>query len=272
MKWLLLFLGLGCAAVYAVNTLFFDQTAISTKTAENAEAPAVRRLGSWGPYLPGEAEEQKRPGPLVISQPTTPPAHKNASDRAKSFAGSAGSEANAAQSPAQDKAPLAGIDGAEQNPGEWAKIILGARVHSEASVSSPTVGYYRPGTELRVVRRENGWLQLSDPVTQKRGWVFERYLSSIDGPSLAALESTTENGLSEPIPSKRVLPSSKKRSRSAKPVLRLPAKPGLPDKPVLRVAEDVVVTESDPRSGRWARRAERRRGIGPFMFGPSAGF
>ncbi|MGZ9274222.1 MAG: SH3 domain-containing protein [Nitrospira sp.] len=272
MKWLLLLLGLGCAAVYAVNTLFFDQTALPTRTAENTEAPddqtpAVRRLGSWGPYLPGEAEEQKRPAPLVVSQPTTPSAHKNTSDRAKSFAGTAGSEASAAQSPAPDKPSLLEIDGAQQNPAEWAKIILGATVHSEASVSSPTVGYYRVGAELQVVRRENGWIQLSDPVTQKRGWVFEKYLSSIDGPTVtqAALDSTSEAGLSQPIPSKPVLPSSKKRTRAPKPPLPLAAKP------VVRVAEDAV-TESDARSGRWARRAERRRGIGPFMFGPSVGF
>jgi hypothetical protein len=277
MKWLLLFLGLGCAAVYAVNTLFFDQTVLSTRTAENAEAPAdqtpaIRRLSSWGPYLPGEAEGQKRPGSLAASQhPPTLPAQKNTTYRAKTFEGNPGQNPEPSpdhQSAVADKASLAGIDDAEQEPGEWAKITLAARVHSEASVSSPTVGNYRPGTELRVIRRENGWLQLSDPVSQKRGWVFEKYLSSIDGPTLtqAALESSSENGLSQPIPAKLVLPTTKKRSRPASPVLRLPPKP------VLRVAEDVVVTDSDPRSGRWARRAERRRGIGPFMFGPSAGF
>jgi len=274
MKWLLLFVGLGCAVVYAVNTLFFDPTAVPTKTAENAEAPAVRRLSSWGPYLPGQAEVQERPGQLAASQRPAPPAQKNDSDRAKSIAGGTGHNpvANADQATPEDKASLTGIDGAgiygaEQTPGEWAKIILGATVHSEASVSSPTVGYYRVGAELRVVRRQNGWLQLADPATQKRGWVFERYLSSIDGPTLsqAALESTPETGLSQPIPSKPVLPSSKKRTRTAKPPLPLAAKP------VVRVAEDVV-TEAEPRSGRWARRAERRRGFAPFMFGPSAGF
>ena len=43
----------------------------------------------------------------------------------------------------EDKASASGIDDAEQEPVEWAKIMLAARVHSEASVSSPTVGYYR---------------------------------------------------------------------------------------------------------------------------------
>ena len=42
---------------------------------------------------------------------------------------------------------------------------------------------YRPGTELQLVRRENGWLELLDPVTQERGWIFEKYLISIGAPS-----------------------------------------------------------------------------------------
>jgi SH3 domain-containing protein len=270
---LLLFLSLGCAAVYAANTLYFDQTPLSTRTAEAdapaGQAPGVRRLSSWGPYLPGEAESEKRSGSLAASQPTTPPARENTSDQAKSLTVASGQnpEANADQSAAQEKVSLAAID-ADQQSDEWAKVTLAARVHSEASVSSPTVGYYRPGTELRVVARQNGWLQLSDPVTQKRGWVFEKYLASIDGPILAqaGLESPADPGLSESVPSKPVLPRSKKRARPASPVIQLPVKP------VVRVAEDAAVAEPGPRNGRWARRAERRRAFAPFMFGPSAGF
>ena len=36
---------------------------------------------------------------------------------------------------------------------------------------------------LQVVRREGDWLQVSDPVTQERGWVLEKYLVATDGPS-----------------------------------------------------------------------------------------
>jgi hypothetical protein len=135
--------------------------------------------------------------------------------------------------------------------------MLAARVHSEASVSSPTIRFYRPGTELQVVSRENGWLQLLDPATQERGWIFGNYLSSIDGPSRtqAAMDSPIEDGLSEPIPTKPVLPSSKKRSRSAKPATQV---------------FDDVITKSELRRGRWARRDNRRRGFG--LFGRFAGF
>ena len=72
--------------------------------------------------------------------------------------------------------------------------MLAAQTHSQASVSSPTVRFYRPGTELQIVRREGIWLEVSDPVTQERGWVLAQYLSSIDSPIPAqvATESTTE--------------------------------------------------------------------------------
>jgi len=125
--------------------------------------------------------------------------------------------------------------------------MLAARVHSEASVSSPTIRFYRPGTELHVVSRENGWLQLLDPVTQERGWVFEKYLVSIDGPSStqAAMELTTE-----PPPAKVASPKSQKPSRSSKLTVR---------------AGDVEIA-TDRRRGRWARRDDWRRNLGLFGF------
>jgi hypothetical protein len=55
-------------------------------------------------------------------------------------------------------------------------------MHDQASVSSPTVRFYFPGMDLQVVRREGGWLQVSDPVTEERDWVLEKYLASVDGP------------------------------------------------------------------------------------------
>jgi hypothetical protein len=69
--------------------------------------------------------------------------------------------------------------------------------------------------------------------------------SSIAAPAPAqvAAESTTE-----PLTAKPPVRKSSKRSRSAK--------------------HGVVVADADPWNGRWARRAERRRGFGLFMFRP----
>jgi hypothetical protein len=268
MKRLLISLCLAGAAVYTVNSLFFTQVVISTGTADDTFTPAaqtppepliVQPLRSWGPYLPGQPLSEKRP-PLATAQHAPRPPQQNAAYQARPIKENSGQNPERTPSAldqpdvSDDRGSASEIGGTEHKPVEWAKVMLAARVHSEASVSSPTVGYYRPGAEVQVVSRETGWLQLSDPVTQKRGWVVEKYLSSIDGPSpiQAAMETTTVNEFTEPVPAKPVLPS-KKRSR--------------PATPVLRVSEDVVVPDS--RSG---RRGDRRRGVGLFMFGPSAGF
>ena len=54
---------------------------------------------------------------------------------------------------------------AEQEPVEWAEIMLAARAHSEASVSSPTIRFYTPGIQLQILRRQDGWVEVIDPAT-----------------------------------------------------------------------------------------------------------
>jgi hypothetical protein len=149
---------------------------------------------------------------------------------------------------------------------EWAKVVLTAKMHDQASVSSPTVRFYSPGTDLQVFRREGGWLQVSDPVTQEHGWVLAKYPSTIDGPTStqAALESTTEA-----VPANSASPKSKKWSKSSKrskPAARISKSRSA--KPAFRGSN--YVARWDPRSVRWARHADRRREFAPLMFGPFA--
>ena len=59
-------------------------------------------------------------------------------------------------------------------PVEWAKVVFAAKAHGDASSSSPTLRFYQPGTALRVVGRQNRWVQITDPTSGERGWVFER--------------------------------------------------------------------------------------------------
>jgi Bacterial SH3 domain len=250
----LLFLSVVGAAIYAL--LVVTHNVVPDRKAEDTFAgktqlnhPVDRDLRSWGPNLPA----------LVIAQPPSPqhpqqnvahaprPTEENPSQYSER---TSGADDQPATSP-DNLAAASELDRSNQDHVEWTKVMLAARVHSEASVSSPTIRFYRPGTELQVVSRENGWLQLLDPVTQERGWIFGNYLSSIDGPSRtqAAMDSPIEDVLSEPIPTKPVLPSSKKRSRSAKPATQV---------------FDDVITKSELRRGRWARRDNRRRGFGLF--------
>jgi hypothetical protein len=189
--------------------------------------PIDRELRSWGSNLPALANSPQQNVPYAPTE-----------------------RMSGANQPAASPGSLAAseLDSSKQDHVEWTKVMLAARVHSEASVSSPTIRFYRPGTELQVVSREHGWLQLLDPVSQERGWVFEKYLVSIDGPSPT---QTAMESISEPLPAKVTSPKSQEPSGSSKLTVR---------------AGNVEVAKSDRRRGRWARRDDRRRNLGLFGF------
>jgi hypothetical protein len=248
MKRLLLSLCLVGAAIY----LLIPPRAVPVEEAERisdaqtrANHPVVR---SWGPTL--RSLRRKPQALLAASQEPAAPRQNAAYGPSEEAQDSEQTPGAYNPSTSVIKASALALDNSEQEPVEWARVIFAARVHSEASVSSPTIRFYRPGTELQVVRRENSWLELADPVTQERGWVFQKYLVSIDSPSpvQAAKEATTE-----PPPVKVASPKSQKPSGS----IKLTA----------RVSDDVEVAKSDRRGDRLARRVERRRGLGLFRFG-----
>jgi hypothetical protein len=245
MKGLLFLLGVG-AAIYTLLVITHDalpggEDTLSVQTQPNHSVN--EHTSSWGSYLPSRSLSQN-PQRGTSQQPAELLAQQSDDQNLERKPGTTYQLAASA-----DKATPSESDGVEPELVEWAKVVLAAQMHSQASVSSPMVRFYSPGTELQVVRGEGGWLQVSDPMTHERGWIFEKYLASIEGPSPAqvATETTTE-----PLTAKPALPKSKKRSRSA---------------------HRVVVANSDPWSDRWAGRTyPRRRGFGLFMFRPFGRF
>jgi hypothetical protein len=240
MKAFLLFLILGGAALYTFLVVTRDslqdgktESTLAVQTQPNQ--PVAKQVSSWGTYL-----TQKPEAPLAHQTAALPPQPSPSQDLERL----PGADDQLAAS--EDKAATAQSDDAEANSFELAKVMLAAQTHSQASVSSPTVRFYRPGTELQVVRKEGIWFQVSDPVTQERGWVLAQYLSSIESPTptQVATESTTE-------PPTVISPKSNKRHRSAR-----------------HAVHGVGVANADPWNDRWARRADRRRGFGLFMFRP----
>jgi SH3-like domain-containing protein len=126
--------------------------------------------------------------------------------------------------------------------------VLAAKVHGEASVSSPTLRFYQPGTTLQVVSRQNGWVQITDPTSGERGWVFEQYLVPADSPTTTqtAIATTARKAAAEPAEANPP-PTAKKRGRTASRAAR---------------TDKSAVTQFDRR---WERRAARRGGL--FFFG-----
>jgi Bacterial SH3 domain len=228
----LLFLGLVGAAIYGALVLSSDyllppdpgETAL---TGQSLGKPSDRQLRSWATDLPSLARSSSQELALPSPKPNVTPASSR----------SASSEA---------KPTTTQADGTYQ-PIEWAKVVLAAKVHGDASVSSPTLRFYPPGTQLQVVGRQNSWVQITDPTSRERGWVFDQYLVPADGPATmqTAMAATTSKLAAEPARAKRVS-TAKNRIRAHRPAARTPNK--------------FAFTQFDKR---WERRAARRG----FFFG-----
>ena len=67
----------------------------------------------------------------------------------------------------------------------WVKVVHGAKAHSAASIPLPHHEILPARQGIARFGRETGWIELLDPATQERGYVFERYLVAIEGPTRA---------------------------------------------------------------------------------------
>ena len=230
----LLYLGLVGAAIYGAlvlsdNLLPRDPAEVAFARQSLGDA-SDRQLRSWGTDLPSLASSSSQEAPLPLPKTAVTPA---------STSRPASLEA--------EPTPLR-PDGTAYQSIEWAKVVLAAKVHGDASVSSPTLRFYQPGTTLQVVSRQNGWVQIADPTSGERGWIFEQYLAPADDPTATqtAMATTARKAAAEPAHANPA-PTARKRVRAARPAAR---------------KEKFAVTQFDRR---WERRAARRGGL--FFFG-----
>jgi hypothetical protein len=153
--------------------------------------------------------------------------------------------ANLSLTPAAAEAPAAMTEASADAVG-WAKIVLPAKGHREPSVSSAITKFYPSGTELQVTARQSGWVQLLDPVTGERGWVFDQYLVSIDSPSQVKTATKPAVGL---VPVK----TSTAKTRTQRPALQTAS-----SQPADETAGNSVAADGGRRFDRLARRDARR--------------
>jgi hypothetical protein len=75
----------------------------------------------------------------------------------------------------------------------WVVVIRGAWIHSGPSVSTPVVGHQSPGKEMHLIDSSQGWYQVLDPETGKRGWVYAKYyVEPIDRPGQKRVAAVQE--------------------------------------------------------------------------------
>ncbi len=240
MKVVLFLLGVG-AAIYAL--LILSNDALTEGNADRYAGqmqpndPVATRLNSWGSYLSDASPSRSQPGASRQVASSAPQQRRNTN---QNLDGNPGDAYRLALS--EERAKAAGKDDAKPAAVEWVKVALDADAHSEASLSSPSVRFYPSGAKLQVLKREGAWSEVSDPSTQQRSWILEKYLSSNVSPGAAQIAAETPSQpLAEPARRRSAI-----RSRSAKSVSRVSA------------------VSADPWSRRWARRDRRRFGL--FMF------
>jgi hypothetical protein len=206
-----------------------------------------RKLRSWGSTLKSLGSDSQ--GRVAApQQPSIAPTLKQ--EALYQPDGAAGNEASQAapDTVARPAAETAGPAEAVYDAAHvaWVKVVHGAKAHSAASISSPITKFYPPGKELQILGRESGWIELLDPATQERGYVFERYLVAIDGPSpiQAVMQASTE------------LAPVKAASRAA----AKPQTPRLATKPLRQAVNDsgTAGPEDDALSGKKRDRATRK--------------
>jgi hypothetical protein len=97
---------------------------------------------------------------------------------------------------------------------EWAEVSVATNMHRAPSFSAPIVQHYGVGTQLRVISRKSGWINIVHPVTSKRGWIQEKYLTTKLGPAQTAERQP-------PPPGMQKLHKQRRWHRAYRPKLRI---------------------------------------------------
>ena len=214
----LIFVCLAGAAAYAlIPTSEEPEWGAGAKLATVKPEPLLqvdqKLRSSWGPTLKSLGRDPEAQ-PVVSQQRGAP------QQRQEAVYWQGDTQANQASQPPTIAGVPTEVGTATAEHVALARVILAAKAHSEASVSSPITKFYPIGTELQIVGRESGWIELLDPATQERGFVFEKYLVAIDGPSPAR---TLTQASAEPLPAvapKAASPAAQKQRQASKPVRR----------------------------------------------------
>lgn len=139
------------------------------------------------PAPPASAEERRAPS-LLSNDAAASAAVLNASEAAAATpdpVGAPGDEAGAEQAPTTPEAatsPAAEPDTGQ--PSEDAESGLGSvqpsvyvNLREGPSSSAAVVGVIAKGAKLSVLDRKRGWVQVADPATDKKGWIYSGNLA-----------------------------------------------------------------------------------------------
>ena len=70
--------------------------------------------------------------------------------------------------------PTANDDGAD-----WIKALAFVNLRQRPTRSAPAISVVEKGAKLRVMGRKKGWLQVSNPATSERGWIYAANIAAV---------------------------------------------------------------------------------------------
>jgi hypothetical protein len=88
-------------------------------------------------------------------------------------------QVTAAREPNEDDGPTSAASGsaeADGQPTKWVTPSVYVNLRDGPSSSSSVIGVIAKGAKLPVLDRKRGWVQVSDPATSKKGWIYSGYV------------------------------------------------------------------------------------------------
>jgi hypothetical protein len=76
--------------------------------------------------------------------------------------------------PSRRPVPTANDDSAD-----WIKALAFINLRQRPTRSAPAISVVAKGAKLRVMGRKKGWLQVSNPATSERGWIYAANIAAV---------------------------------------------------------------------------------------------
>jgi hypothetical protein len=148
-------LWLAGAVIYTANTLLLGDKRVTFGDSESATPLVDQRVENQAASSPPRAnslpdeQEAQLPAPELESAPST------------------------TQQPRQ--APSE----ADSSPEEWGQLLRAANARTGPSLSARSLRVLPAGTQLQVIKREKGWVLVTDPSSSEQGWIYEQNLTPL---------------------------------------------------------------------------------------------
>jgi hypothetical protein len=150
------------------------------------------------------------------------------------------------------------------NDAELLKVVSAARIRSLPSNSADVIGTALAGAQIRVAKRESGWVHFIDPESGQSGWIDSVFLEPVSTPTDATAQAPPVDKKLNPPSTVAQKTSKKKPTAKQQPVRRtLSKRPPTVAKQSAKSEPHVVRFPSDeefipPRKRRFGLFARRR--------------